>query len=169
MPYNLSISAWALAISISCSVLPAALAQSQSYKNYDTSKPSYIEGRVVSVRWIEPVIQIDIMVTPGFAVPRDLATIDAPKNPEGNSIGTLAVEPADIGRRQDVWVLSIASSRAQAVGLKRESISLGRKLAAIGYGGCQLAQREFRPDYLILDGKAHLFRTTSLPKSQCPK
>ena len=45
--------------------------------------------------------------------------------------------------------------------------SVSAVLAGIGYRGCNPAEREFRPDLLILDSRVYVMRPLPLPAVTC--
>jgi hypothetical protein len=134
------------------------------WAEFDTTRPLYVAGEVVSVRWANPHPEIRIRVDAGQSVPADLASLPIP--PELEEIGgrdvLRATRAYDAGRSELVLVLA-PTNRLEAWGMPDE-VRTGERLRAIGYMARDDAA-EMRPELLIRsDGRTIRQRSVALPE-----
>lgn len=101
---------------------------------YDTRRPLYVEGLVVTLTWADPHPRLELLHRPEYALARNLAESDVPAQKE-------ALDVKDILRRAVVptgpearWRVDLPElNRLVAWDLKRPKI--GMRLGVLGYAG----------------------------------
>ena len=111
---------------------PALARAHHGWSGFDQDRPIYLEGKAESVVWKNPHAELMLRVSPGLAVPADLAKRALPAQ-------SASVDPAKVvaatrlpTRKDPVWELELAPlTRMEA--WKVAEIKDGQTIAAIGY------------------------------------
>ena len=141
-------------------LLPALARAHHGWGGFDQDKPLYLEGKAESVTWRNPHAELMLRLTPGLALPTDLARRSVP--PQSASVDAPRVlAAARLPTRKDpVWELELAPlTRMEA--WKVEEIKPGQTVAAIGYAfPAEKGEAVLRVEYLFVAGKAYGLRSS---------
>jgi hypothetical protein len=131
------------------------------WNHFDITRPLYVSGEVVSVRWANPHPEVRVRVDRDAPAPPDLASMPIP--PELEEIGgreVLRATRAYDGDQNELMLVLAPTSRLESWGMADEVV-VGEQVSAVGYVGVDAAQ-EFRPELLVReDGRA--IRQRSVP------
>lgn len=131
------------------------------WNHFDTTRPLYVGGEVVSVQWGNPHPEVRVRVDRDAPAPPDLASMPIP--PELEEIGgreVLRATRAYDGDQNELMLVLAPTSRLESWGMADE-VRVGEQVSAVGYVGVDAAQ-EFRPELLVReDGRA--IRQRSVP------
>jgi hypothetical protein len=102
------------------------------WSGFDQDRPLYLEGKAESVVWKNPHAELMLRVTPGLAVPADLAKRAVPAQSASVDAARILAAARLPTRKDPVWELELAPlTRMEA--WKVAEIKPGQQIAAIGY------------------------------------
>lgn len=143
VPVTMSSSAWA----------------HHGWGSFDQDHPLYVEGKVASVKWQNPHVELMIDVPPDLKVPADLQKRALPaQSAPVDGVGLLAraTLPSRSARQ---WELELAPlTRMEA--WKIQEIKPGTQVAAVGFGPKEDKEAVIRVEYLFVDGKVYGLRSS---------
>ncbi len=139
---------------------PLAAFAHHGWSSFDQDKPVYLAGRVKTVRWANPHVEVVIDVDGALKLPADLARRSLPaQSQQVDGAGVLARTrlPENAGGE---WTVEFAPlSRMQAWGV--QEVKAGDRIELVGYIAPQLAGgRLVRVEYLFVGGKAYGLRSS---------
>jgi len=147
---------------IAAASVPAAMSPAwahHGWSSFDQDRPLYLEGKVVSVKWQNPHVELMIDVPADLKVPTDLPkrALPAQSAPvDGAALLTKAALPSRTGRQ---WELELAPlTRMEA--WKIQEIKPGTQVAAVGFGQKDDKEPVVRVEYLFVDGKVYGLRSS---------
>ena len=139
---------------------PALARAHHGWSSFDQDRPIYLEGKAESVVWKNPHAELKLRLSPGLALPADLARRALPA--QSASVDTAKVlAAARLPTRQDpLWELELAPlTRMEA--WKVAEIKPGQQIAVIGYTfAAEKGEAVLRVEYLFADGKVYGLRSS---------
>jgi hypothetical protein len=130
------------------------------WSSFDQDRPVYLEGKARKVKWQNPHVEIELVLSTNLSIPANLAGRDIPAQTapvEGKALLAKAVLPK---RKEGVWEIELAPlTRMQAWNVPE--IKVGATLAVLGF-----TFREengppvLRVEYLWADGKTYALRSS---------
>lgn len=143
-------------------VAPALFAH-HGWSSFDETKPLYFSGKVTSMKWQNPHVELVISMTANVALPADLAKRAAPPQAQPVDGGRIFASAA-LPKARGEWTLELAPlTRVDAWKVAKPNV--GDLIAAVGYtfkdekmhDGKHIA----RVEYLIIGDKS--FGLRSMP------
>lgn len=130
------------------------------WSGFDQQRPLYLAGTVRTVRWANPHAEIEIELSPGLELPRDLAarTLPAQTAPvDGKAMLAATTLPR---RRDRLWTVELAPLfRMQAWGV--EPLRPGEAIELIGFTHRdEQGPATLRAEYLFRQGRVFAFRSS---------
>ncbi|SEA08425.1 DUF6152 family protein [Variovorax sp. YR216] len=127
--------------------------------SFDQDRPLYLEGRVVSVKWQNPHVELMIDVPADLKVPADLPKRALPAQTAPVDGAALLAKAAPPSRNTRQWELELAPlTRMEA--WKIQEIKPGTQVAAVGFGQKEGKEAVIRVEYLFVDGKVYGLRSS---------
>jgi hypothetical protein len=130
------------------------------WSGFDSTRPIYLEGRVTSVRWQNPHVELELDVPAALKRPDDLARRSLPAQ-QAAVDGTAMLEKAVVPPRPaGVWRIELAPlTRMQA--WKVPEVKAGDRVAVVGFGYPD-DRREvvMRAEFLFAGGRAYGLRSS---------
>ena len=141
-------------------MLPALARAHHGWGGFDQDKPLYLEGKAESVTWKNPHAELMLRLTPGLALPADLAKRPVPAQAASVDAARVLAAARLPTRKDPVWELELAPlTRMEA--WKVAEIKPGQAVAAIGYTfPAEKGEAVMRVEYLFVDGKAYGLRSS---------
>ena len=141
-------------------MLPALARAHHGWGGFDQDKPLYLEGKAESVTWRNPHAELMLRLTPGLALPADLARRPVPGQSASVDATRVLTATRLPTRKDPVWELELAPlTRMEA--WKVAEIKPGQAVAAIGYTfPAEKGEAVMRVEYLFVDGKAYGLRSS---------
>jgi len=139
---------------------PLAARAHHGWSGFDQDRPIYLEGKAEDVVWKNPHAEFMLRLTPGLALPADLAKRTVPAQ-SASVDGTRILSAARLPTRKDpVWEIELAPlTRMEA--WKVTEIKSGQPVAVIGYTfPSEKGEAVMRVEYLFVDGKAYGLRSS---------
>jgi hypothetical protein len=129
------------------------------WSSFDQDRPLYLEGKVRSVKWQNPHVELVLDIAPGLKLPTDLASRSIPAQiapVDGAALLTKAVTPK---RNDKVWEIELAPlTRVDA--WKVPEIKPGMTVALLGFAfKDEKGEAILRAEYLWLNGKTYGLRS----------
>ncbi len=129
------------------------------WSSFDQDRPLYLEGKVRSVNWQNPHIELELEVASGLKLPADLASRPTPAQTAPVD-GKALLAKASLPKRSDkVWEIELAPlTRMQAWSVPE--IKAGVAVSMLGFAFKEeKGEAILRAEYLWLDGKAYGLRS----------
>ncbi len=150
---------------IASTLLPVSLTFSSAahahhgWSSFDQERPVYLEGKVRSVKWQNPHVELALDIAPGLKLPADLANRPLPAQVapvEGTALLAKAVTPK---RSDKLWEIELAPlTRVQS--WKVPEIKPGMTLALLGFTfKDEKGEAVLRAEYLWLNGLTYALRS----------
>ncbi len=130
------------------------------WSSFDANRPLYLEGRVVSVSWRNPHVDLELEVDPGLRLPADIAQRRVPAQ-SAPVDGAALLARAELPRRRDrVWKVELAPvSRMRA--WKVPEIKTGEPVSLLGFTfNEEKGDPVLRAEYLWLRGQTYALRSS---------
>jgi Family of unknown function (DUF6152) len=129
------------------------------WSSFDQDRPIYLEGKVKSVKWQNPHVELALDIAPGMKLPADFASRPLPAQiapVEGPALLAKAVTPK---RSDKVWEIELAPlTRVEA--WKIPEIKSGAAVALLGYTfKDEKGEAVLRAEYLWLNGQTYALRS----------
>lgn len=129
------------------------------WSSFDQDRPIYLEGKVKSVKWQNPHVELMLDIAPGLKLPTDFASRAIPSQVapvEGKTLLSKAVTPKRSGK---VWEIELAPlTRVEA--WKIPEIKSGAAVALLGYTfKDEKGEAILRAEYLWLSGQTYALRS----------
>jgi hypothetical protein len=129
------------------------------WSSFDQDRPIYLEGKVRSVKWQNPHVELILDIAPGLKLPADLPNRSLPTQiapVEGTALLAKAVTPK---RSDKVWEIELAPlTRVEA--WKVPEIKPGMSVAFLGFAfKDEKGDAILRAEYLWLNGKTYGLRS----------
>jgi Family of unknown function (DUF6152) len=129
------------------------------WSSFDQDRPIYLEGKVRSVKWQNPHVELNLDIAPGLKLPADLANRPLPAQiapVEGTALLAKAVTPK---RNDKVWEIELAPlTRVQI--WKVPEIKPGMNVALLGFSfKDEKGEAILRAEYLWLNGMTYALRS----------
>jgi hypothetical protein len=139
---------------------PALARAHHGWSGFDQDKPIYLEGKAESVVWKNPHAELMLRVSPGLALPADLARRTLPAQSASVDTARLLAATRLPKRKDPLWELELAPlTRMEA--WKVAEIKPGQQIAAIGYTfPDEKGDAVLRVEYLFADGKVYGLRSS---------
>lgn len=138
---------------------PRAFAH-HGWSGFDQDRPIYLEGRVVTVHWRNPHVELALELPAKLALPPDLAqravpaqsaSVDAPR-----LLGS-AVLPTRPDKRWEIELAPLTRMEAWKV----PEIKVGDAVSVIGFTGAgEKGDAVLRAEYLFASGRAYGLRSS---------
>jgi hypothetical protein len=130
------------------------------WSSFDQDRPIYLEGKVRSVKWQNPHVELELEVASGLKVPADLASRPLPAQTapvDGKALLAKATTPK---RSDKVWEIELAPlTRVQD--WKVPEIKPGTAVNLLGFTFKEeKGEAILRAEYLWLDGKTYALRSS---------
>lgn len=130
------------------------------WSSFDQDRPIYLEGKVRSVKWENPHVELELELTSGLKVPADLANRPLPAQTapvDGKALLAKATTPK---RSDKVWEIELAPlTRIQAWNVPE--IKPGTTVSLLGFTFKEeKGEAILRAEYLWLDGKTYGLRSS---------
>ncbi|MEJ8809792.1 DUF6152 family protein [Variovorax ureilyticus] len=127
--------------------------------SFDQDRPLYLEGKVVSVKWQNPHVELMVEVPPDLKVPADLPKRALPAQTSPVDGAALLAKAALPGRTARQWEFELAPlTRMEA--WKIPEIKPGTQVAAVGFGQKEDKEAVIRVEYLFVDGRVYGLRSS---------
>ena len=139
---------------------PALARAHHGWSGFDQDRPIYLEGKAESVTWRNPHAELMLRVSPGLALPADLAKRTLPAQSASVDAAKVLAATRLPTRKDPVWELELAPlTRMEA--WKVAEIKPGQQIAAIGYTfPAEKGEAVMRVEYLFSDGKVYGLRSS---------
>ncbi len=129
------------------------------WSSFDQDRPLYLEGKVRSVKWQNPHVELALDIAPGLKLPADLASRPLPAQiapVDGAALLSKAVTPK---RSDKVWEIELAPlTRVQA--WKVPEIKPGMAVALLGFTfKDEKGEAILRAEYVWLNGMTYALRS----------
>jgi hypothetical protein len=138
---------------------PAALAH-HGWSSFDQTRPLYLEGRAVAVRWRNPHAEVKLGLAQPLRLPADLAQRPVPAQMapvDGPALLARAVLPT---RRDAHWQIELAPLGRMAL-WQVPQIQPGTALAVVGFTFSEeKGDALLRAEYLFLGDKTYGLRSS---------
>jgi hypothetical protein len=141
-------------------VLPAVVRAHHGWSSFDADRPLYLEGRVATVAWRNPHVELELDVASPLKLPADLAKRSVPAQ-SAQVDGPAILAKTGLPKRSDKrWELELAPlTRMEA--WKVAEIKPGTPLSVVGYTFAgEKGEAILRVEYLFVDGKAYGLRSS---------
>jgi hypothetical protein len=130
------------------------------WSSFDQDRPLYLEGKVRSVKWQNPHVELELEVASGLKIPADLASRPLPAQTapvDGKALLAKATTPK---RSDKVWEIELAPlTRVQD--WKVPEIKPGATVNLLGFTFKEeKGEAILRAEYLWLDGKTYALRSS---------
>ncbi len=129
------------------------------WSSFDQDRPIYLEGKVRSVKWQNPHVELVLDIPTGLKIPTDLASRPVPAQIAPVE-GAALLAKAGIPKRSDkVWEIELAPlTRVQA--WKMPEIEPGMTLALLGFTfKDEKGEAILRAEYAWLNGLTYALRS----------
>jgi hypothetical protein len=130
------------------------------WSSFDQDRPIYLEGKVRSIKWQNPHVELELEVASGLKLPADLASRPTPAQTSPVD-GKALLAKASLPKRSDkVWEIELAPlTRMQAWSVPE--IKPGTTVSMLGFAFKEeRGEAILRVEYLWLDGKAYALRSS---------
>jgi hypothetical protein len=130
------------------------------WSSFDQDRPLYLEGKVRSVKWQNPHVELELEVASGLKVPADLASRPLPAQTAPVD-GKALLAKASLPKRSDkIWEIELAPlTRVQAWNVPE--IQPGTAVSLLGFTFKEeKGEAILRAEYLWLDGKTYALRSS---------
>jgi Family of unknown function (DUF6152) len=140
--------------------LPGPALAHHGWGGFDQDKPIYLEGKADNVAWRNPHVEVMLRLTPGLALPADLAKRSVPAQSASVDAPRVLAATRLPTRKDALWELELAPlTRMEA--WKVAEIKAGQALAAIGYTfPGEKGEAVMRVEYMFVDGKVYGLRSS---------
>lgn len=129
------------------------------WSSFDQDRPIYLEGKVRSVKWQNPHVELVLDIAPGMKLPADLPNRSLPAQIAPVE-GAALLAKAGIPKRSDkAWEIELAPlTRVQA--WKVPEIKTGMPVALLGFTfKDEKGEAILRAEYLWLNGMTYALRS----------
>ena len=139
---------------------PLAARAHHGWSSFDQSKPLFLQGRVVSVKWQNPHAELILELPPDYRLPADLASREVPAQSapvDGPVLLARAAAPARKDRRWEIELAPLTRMEAWKVA----PVKVGSTVGVLGYAlEGEKGEAVLRAEYLYVDGKAYGLRSS---------
>ena len=151
----MAVSRWFI-VGSALAVLSISVLAHHGWSSFDQDKPLYVEGRVKSVQWANPHVELVLEVAAGSKAPADLAARKLPAQAQAVD-GTALLKKTRAAPAGD-WEIEFAPlSRMERWQVR--PLKVGDRIEVIGYTGVPGKPRLMRAEFLFSDGKAYGLRS----------
>jgi hypothetical protein len=130
------------------------------WSSFDASRPLYLEGRVLQVRWANPHAELTLEVPAGMKLPADLARRPVP--PQSAAVdGAELLARTTLPRRADrQWTVELAPlTRMESWKVPR--LQPGDSVAVVGFAAAgERGDAVLRAEYLFVGGQTYGLRSS---------
>ena len=140
---------------------PPLLARAHhGWSGFDQDRPLYLAGRAAEVTWRNPHVELVLELTPGLALPSDLAQRKLPAQSaplDGAALLVKAKLPTRADKRWEVEFAPLTRMQAWQV----DEIKPGTELAVLGYAAPgEQGEAVLRAEFLWVAGKTYALRSS---------
>ena len=141
-------------------LVPTQARAHHGWSSFDQDKPLYLEGKVESVSWRNPHVELKLRLAPNVKLPADLATRAVPPQSANVDAGRVLAAARLPSRKDPVWEIELAPlTRMQAWNVAE--IKPGQAVALVGYTlPTEKGEAVLRVEVLFVDGKAYGLRSS---------
>ena len=144
-------------------VIPLVAARAwahHGWSSFDTDRPIYLEGKVVTAKWQNPHAELILELPTNLKVPADLAQRAVPAQSAGVDGKAMLAKTVAPNRKDRQWELELAPlTRMSAWNV--EEIKPGAAVSAIGFTfKDEKGDAVMRVEYLFVAGKAYGLRSS---------
>jgi Family of unknown function (DUF6152) len=145
---------------IAAAALPLAVRAHHGWSSFDTDRPLFLQGRVVSAKWQNPHAELIVELPADYRLPADVASRAVPPQSatlDGKALLAKATVPTRKDRR---WEIELAPlTRLEA--WKMAPIQPGAVVGILGYAfKDEKGAPVLRAEYVYVDGKAFGLRSS---------
>lgn len=143
---------------LACALVAVAPALAHhGWSSFDQDQPLYLEGRVKSVNWSNPHVELVLEVAGSLKLPADLAARKVPAQVQAVDGAAVLKKTQATGSAGD-WQIEFAPlSRMERWQVK--PLKVGDRIEVIGYTGVPGKPKLMRVEFLFVDGKAYGLRS----------
>ena len=139
---------------------PLAARAHHGWSSFDQSRPLFLQGRVLSVKWQNPHAELIVELPPDYRLPADLASREVPAQSapvDGRALLARAAAPT---RKDRQWEIELAPlTRMEA--WKVAPVKVGATVGVLGYTTeGEKGEAVLRAEFLYVDGKAYGLRSS---------
>ena len=139
---------------------PLAARAHHGWSSFDQDRPVFLQGRVVSVKWQNPHVELVLELPPDYRVPADLAGREVPPQSatvDGKALLAKAVAPTRKDRRWEIELAPLTRMEAWKV----VPVKVGDTVGVLGFTfKDEKGDAVLRAEYLYADGKAYGLRSS---------
>ena len=139
---------------------PVAARAHHGWSSFDQDRPVFLQGRVVSVKWQNPHVELVLELPPDYRVPADLAGREVPPQSasvDGKALLAKAVAPTRKDRRWEIELAPLTRVEAWRIA----PVQPGATVGVLGYTfKDEKGAAILRAEYLYVDGKAYGLRSS---------
>jgi len=130
------------------------------WSGFDASRPLYLEGRVLQVRWANPHAELTLEVPTGMKLPADLARRTVPPQTASVDGADLLARTALPRRADRQWTVELAPlTRMEAWKVPR--LQPGDAVAVVGFTSTgERGDAVLRAEYLFVGGQTYGVRSS---------
>lgn len=139
---------------------PAAAIAHHGWSSFEQDKPIYLQGRVKTVRWVNPHAEAVITVDASLKLPADLAGRSLPAQSQTVDGAAILAKTRLPEAAAGDWTIEFAPLvRMKAWGVRQPKV--GDRIEVIGYVSPKIGGgRLLRVEYLFSDGKVYGLRSS---------
>jgi hypothetical protein len=139
---------------------PFAARAHHGWSSFDQDRPLFLQGRVASVKWQNPHVELEVELPPDYRVPADLASRPVPAQSasvDGKALLAKAQAPTRKDRRWEIELAPLTRMEAWKV----SPVPVGATVGVLGYTfKDEKGEAILRAEYLYVDGKAYGLRSS---------
>lgn len=145
---------------LAAAALPFAAHAHHGWSSFDQDRPLFLQGRVVSVKWQNPHVELVMELPADYRLPLDLATRPVPAQSAAVDGKALLAKAALPTRKDRRWEIELAPlTRMEA--WKIAPIAVGTTIGVLGFTFTgEKGDPVLRAEYLYVDGKAYGLRSS---------
>ncbi len=139
---------------------PRQAAAHHGWSSFDPGKPLYLSGKIAVVHWRNPHAELELEVSPGLALPADLAQREIPPQTSPLDTRDILSRTRLPERPEGRWTIELAPlTRMQAWGV--EPLRAGETVELVGYTlAGERSENLMRVEWLFRDGRAYGLRSS---------
>lgn len=139
---------------------PLAARAHHGWSSFDQDRPLFLQGRVVSVKWQNPHVELVLELPADYRLPADLARREVPPQSaaiDGKALLAKAVAPTRKDRRWEIELAPLTRVEAWRIA----PLQPGATIGVLGYTfRDEKGAAVLRAEYLYVDGKAYGLRSS---------
>lgn len=130
------------------------------WSSFDQSRPIYLEGRAVEVKWRSPHAELKLEIATDLRLPADLPKRPVPPQMAGVDGAALLAKTVLPARRDRVWEIELAPLSRMSQ-WQVPPIAVGAELGLVGFTFiAEKGDPVLRAEYLFLAGRVYGMRSS---------